>query len=123
MATEKLVERILGIVALGLLAVACLLVVRPFMSALMFSAILCFSTWPVYARIERRTKGRRTLAASLMTGLVALVLIAPFAVVVATLADNVTNLARMIRSVLDNGIPTPLSWLGRIPGAGAMIAD
>src|SRR5687767_10284594 len=114
MATERLVERVLGIVALGLLAVACLLVVRPFLSALMFAAILCFSTWPVYAWLERNTKGRRTLAAALMTGLVVLVLIVPFAVVVATLADNVTNLAGMVRSVLDNGLPAPPSWLGRI---------
>jgi predicted PurR-regulated permease PerM len=49
MATDKLVEKVLGIVAIGLLAVACLLVIQPFMSALMFAAILCYSTWPVYA--------------------------------------------------------------------------
>jgi predicted PurR-regulated permease PerM len=67
--------------------------------------------------------GRRTLAASLMTGLVTLVLIAPFAVVVATLADNVTNLTRMIRSILDNGMPAPPAWLDRIPVAGAMIVE
>jgi predicted PurR-regulated permease PerM len=123
MATERLVERVLGILALGLLAVACLLVVRPFLSALMFAAILCFSTWPVYAWIERHTHGRRTLAASLMTCLVALVLIAPFAVVVATLADNVTNLTGMARSVLDNGLPAPPSWLGGIPVVGEMVVD
>ena len=32
MATDKLVEKVLGIVAIGLLAVACLLVIQPFMS-------------------------------------------------------------------------------------------
>ena len=123
MATDKLVEKVLGIVAIGLLAVACLLVIQPFMSALMFAAILCYSTWPVYAWIVRLTNGRRTLAASLMTGLVTLVLIAPFAVVVATLADNVTNLTRMIRSIFDNGMPAPPAWLDRIPVAGAMIVE
>jgi predicted PurR-regulated permease PerM len=123
MATDKLVEKVLGIVAIGLLAVACLLVIQPFMSALMFAAILCYSTWPVYAWIVRLTNGRRTLAASLMTGLVTLVLIAPLAVVVATLADNVTNLTRMIRSIFDNGMPAPPAWLDRIPVAGAMIVE
>ena len=123
MATDKLVEKVLGIVAIGLLAVACLFVIQPFMSALMFAAILSYSTWPVYAWIVRLTNGRRTLAASLMTGLVTLVLIAPFAVVVATLADNVTNLTRMIRSIFDNGMPAPPAWLDRIPVAGAMIVE
>jgi hypothetical protein len=37
------------------------------------------------------------------------------------LADNVTNLTRMIRSIFDNGMPAPPAWLDRIPVAGAMM--
>ncbi len=76
---DRPVEQILGIGALVLLGIGCLAVLWPFLSALLWAAVLCFSTWPAYTWFERTLGGRRTLAALLMTLLVALVLVAPFA--------------------------------------------
>ncbi len=50
------VARLVGIAAIAALAVACLLVLRPFISALLWAAILAFSTWPVFAFLRDRAR-------------------------------------------------------------------
>ena len=88
----KPLEQILGIGALIVVAVGCALVLWPFLTALIWAAVICFSTWPIYRWCEQALGGRRGLAATLMTLLVALVLVAPFAIMVTTLADSVVSL-------------------------------
>ena len=51
--TGRRLESILGIVALSFLAIGSFLVLRPFASSIMWEVILTFSTWPVYAWLER----------------------------------------------------------------------
>lgn len=97
------IEQILGVGALCLLVVGCIVVIWPFLSAILWAAVICFSTWPIYKRCERAVGGYRGLAAIVMTMLVVLVLIAPFAVMVATLADSVGSLITAIRATSANG--------------------
>jgi len=47
-----------AVVVLGFL---CLLVLRPFVSAALWAAILCFTTWPLFLRLENLLGGRGTL--------------------------------------------------------------
>ena len=117
----KLNEQILEIGALVLLAIGCTIVLWPFLSALLWAAVICFSTWPIYRWCERALGGRRGLAAALMTLLVALVLVAPFATLVATLADSVISLATAATRVLEQGPPTPPRWVAGLPLVGESI--
>ena len=39
--------------AVAFLALGCLLILRPFISAGLWAAILCFSTWPLFLRLEQ----------------------------------------------------------------------
>ena len=103
----KPIEQILGIAALLLLAIGCAVVLWPFLSAILWAAVICFSTWPIYRWYERTLGGRRALAAALMTLSVALILVAPFAIMVATLADSVSRLITTANHVLEQGPPTP----------------
>ncbi len=123
METQKRVEQIAGIVALVLWIIGCFLVLRPFLSAVMWAAILCFSTWPLYSRIERMVRGRRSLAATIMTLLVALVLVLPFVVVGISLTDNAKRLYDETRRMLAEGLPDPPHWLSRIPVVGNTIEE
>lgn len=118
----KLNEQILAIGALLLLAIGCALVLRPFLSALLWAAVICFSTWPIYSWCERALGGRRGLAAALMTLLVALVLVVPFAIMVATLADSVSSLVTAATRVLEHGPPTPPHWVAELPVVGESLA-
>ena len=118
----KPLEQVLGIGALLLLAVGCALTLWPFLSALLWAAAICFSTWPVYRWCERSLGGSRGLAAALMTLLVALVLVAPFAAMVAALADSIVSFLTTAASVLEQGPPTPPRWVAGLPLVGESLA-
>ena len=108
-------EFIAGLALLVLLAVGCLIVLRPFFSAILWALILSFSTWPIYTRLLTRLGNRETLASALMTFGVALVLVAPLAFLGATLADHVAGVIEVVRVLLDEGLPEAPAWLPNVP--------
>ena len=63
METENRIERTVGLVMLAVLAVGCLLVLRPFFTAVCFALILVIATWSAFERLQRLLGGRRALAA------------------------------------------------------------
>jgi predicted PurR-regulated permease PerM len=106
------------------LAVAALIVVgaawvlAPFLAALLFAAILCLTTWPLFAWLEARLKGRTTLAAGLMTLLLATAVLVPMSYLAATVADGVTQLLALLRAWFAAGDFSPPDWLASIPLVG-----
>src|SRR5271165_5630695 len=82
-------EQNLGWAVLVVLAVGCLVVLRPFVSALLWAVVLSFTSWPIYRRLLRLLGNRRTLAALVMTLAMVLILLLPFVIVGLSLADNV----------------------------------
>jgi len=112
------VERIAEIVGLALVVIGCFVVLRPFVSSLLWAAILCFSTWPMYLWLEKKLKGRRTMAAAIMTLLITLVLVVPFIVAGATLAENLSRLMETVRRVKEGDLPGPPEWLRQLPLIG-----
>jgi len=119
--TEKRVEQIVQISAIVLLLVGCLLVLQPFLGALLAAAILCFSTWPVYRFIERHTGGWRWLAALVMTLLILLVLVVPLALIALSFRDDVPLLLENARELFARGLPGPPEWVARIPLVGEQL--
>ncbi|HEY6070628.1 MAG TPA: AI-2E family transporter [Chthoniobacterales bacterium] len=119
---QRRLERIIaGIILLTLLG-GCFLVLRPFLSALLWAAVLCFSTWPIYKRLLWIVRGHRTLAALLMSALIFLVVLVPFVVIAAAVSDNVRDLTVATNEWINSGVPAPPHWLGKIPvfGHGAV---
>ena len=121
MVTEKRVEQIVQVSAIVLLVVGCLLVLQPFLGALLAAAILCFSTWPVYRFIEDRTGGRRWLAALAMTLLILVVLVVPLALIALSFRDDVPHLVENARELFARGLPGPPEWVARIPLGGEQL--
>jgi predicted PurR-regulated permease PerM len=48
------IEQIIALVALALLVLGVFFVLRPFLSAILWAIILCFSTWPLYTWVLPR---------------------------------------------------------------------
>ena len=115
---DKRLEQIIQIVAGAALVIGCLMVLKPFLAALLSAAILCFSTWPLYRLIERRLRGRRTLAALAMTLLMILVLVLPLALIAGSYVDDVPQLLERLRETLAQGLPRPPGWVASIPLVG-----
>jgi predicted PurR-regulated permease PerM len=112
-------ERYLALSALVLLLLGCLFILKPFASALMWAAILCFSLWPVQRRLVNWMKGRRTLAALTMTTAIALVLVVPVVVIGIRLAGDARDLTHAARVWAYAEKHDPPALLGKIPLVGS----
>lgn len=83
--------------SLVLLVVAgCWLVVRPFLPAILYSAAIAMSTWPLHSALSRRLRGRRNVASATSCLLVALLVIVPTTAVVVSLRDALIWLLQSI---------------------------
>lgn len=116
-------ERNISWAVLALLMVGCLVVLWPFLSALLWAAILAFTTWPVYQRVLAWARGRKSWAALIMTLAITCILLLPFVIVGATLADDVRRLTTAARHGIEAGPPNPPAWLGRVPLIGGTISN
>ncbi len=117
------IERFVWPTAVALLAVACALVLRPFFSAILWAAILTFTTWPLYQRVLVRTRGRETVAASLMTLAIACALIIPIVLATLGIANNAEALVQAVRTWLDDGLPEPPAWVASLPVVGDSLRE
>lgn len=116
------VQKTAGLAMLLLLTIGCLMVLLPFLAAILWAGILAFATWPIYRRLERLVGGRQGLAAALMTLGTALILVVPLAVLASRISDDVIRLAESARTLLDTGPPPPPDWIATIPLAGPRLA-
>jgi predicted PurR-regulated permease PerM len=116
------IERTVGLVMLAVLALGCLLVLRPFFTAVCFALILVIATWPACKRLQAICGGRRAPAALLMTLLAALVLVAPPALVASSLDYNVAGAVRLLRDLSHEGLPPPPDWVAGIDLIGPGLA-
>ena len=117
------IDQALTLAVLAILIVGCYLVLRPFLTALVWAAILCTTTWPLYLRLHVRLGRRDALAALAMVLLLSLLMLAPFIVVGATIADNAERMAMWGRQLLASGPPEAPAWISRVPLIGATTAD
>jgi len=120
---EKRFEIYAQLAAVIILVAGCFLVLRPFMTAMLFAAVVCVSTWPMYLWLLRKLKNRQNLAALIMTLSLTLVVILPLALVAYNLADNVTTLYDAVKQSMDAGPPKPPAWLTGLPLLGGPIEE
>lgn len=102
----------------ALLAIGCLVVLRPFLAGMLLACVIVISSWPLYQKLLARLRGRRSLAALCMTlGLVLLVVL-PIALVAYSLTDDVARLYDQIKLVVDTGAVQVPAWIAHLPLVG-----
>ncbi|MCB2055001.1 MAG: AI-2E family transporter [Geminicoccaceae bacterium] len=117
-------ERFAGWALLALLVTGCVLVLMPFLSPILWAAILVFTTWPAFRMVEERLGHRTIPAALVMTLGLATALVLPVVLVGTSLADNVEDALRDLRAQIDSG-PGPMEppgFLAAIPLIGESLA-
>lgn len=114
-------EPLLGGLALLLLLGGCFLVLRPFLTSLMWAIILAYSLYPLQRRFTRWFRGSRTLAACFVTLTVAVVFAGPVVLVGVSLAKDGKALAKATKNWVLSVPEEPPAWLGQLPIVGSEI--
>jgi predicted PurR-regulated permease PerM len=104
--------------AVLLLALGCVMVLRPFVAAILFAAAVVISTWPLYLRLLARMGGRRTLTALCMTLSLTLLVIMPIALVAYNVADDVARIFEQVKAAIEQGAIQSPAWLRQVPLVG-----
>lgn len=118
---EKRFESYARLAAVVLLLLGCFYVMRPFLAAILFAACVSISSWPLYQFLLRRVKGRRTLAAAIMSVSLVLIIILPVVLLSYNMADDVGRVYDQIRAAVEDGSMAPPAWLRDIPLVGDTI--
>lgn len=116
-------ERLLMWLLVGAIAVGCALVLYPFASALLWAAILVFTTWPVFGWFRTRLRFRSGLAAGAMVLLTSIVLVLPLGLAAPGGADDVAQLRHVVMDALRGGLPGAPGWVVDVPLIGPVIGD
>lgn len=111
---DRLLIQILLLTLLG----AALWVMAPFISALLWGAILAFASWPLMRLLTRVLGGRETLAASLLTTVWILLVALPLVWLGFNLADHIRDATAFVRDVQVDGLPDAPAWVSSIPFVG-----
>ena len=120
---EKRSEYFAQVVLVLIFVTGCILVLWPFLAAILLAAVMCVSTWPIYLWFLRKMKGRKNWAALGMTLSLTLVIILPLALVAYNLADNVTNVYEGVKQSVDSGPIEPPTWLKKVPMVGTSLDE
>ena len=113
----------LSVLVIGALLVGSAWTLLPFLGALIWATTIVIATWPALERLQRVTGGRRGLAATIMTLLVLLAVIAPLAVAINTLLGAAQHSPAMISDFLARGLGPPPAWVATIPVVGERFSD
>ncbi|WP_309228546.1 AI-2E family transporter [Roseomonas sp. KE2513] len=115
--------RIIGLTALIALLAGCFLVLKPFASALVWAAILSFTTWPAYRFLTDRANLRPSWAAAAMVTAMMLVIGLPLAIAAPTSRAEIERLRGSVQDFLTDGLPSLLAATGRLPIVGGFLEE
>jgi predicted PurR-regulated permease PerM len=113
----------LAVLFIGILIAASFWVVRPFLSSLVWAAMIVLATWPLLLSLQSRLWGKRGLAVAVMVVLLLLIFVVPLSLAIAAIIENADRIAALAKSIAAFTIPAPPEWLGRIPFMGPKLTE
>ena len=116
-------QRLLMGLLLGGIAIGCVDVLYPFLSAILWAAILAFTTWPVHVWLRQHLRFGHTGTALLMVMLVAVMVVLPLALVTPGGAHDARHLNTLLLNAVAAGLPEAPDWLARVPLVGNTITE
>jgi predicted PurR-regulated permease PerM len=117
------ISLIVAVSALILITWGCVIVLAPFIPALLWAFILCLTTWPAFTWLQKCLSGRLGLSAFLMTVFLAICFIAPILFLGSSLADDFSSVKNIIIETFGNEENPPPAFLTGLPVIGSVISD
>ena len=119
---RDLTRTTLAIICILLLISTSLWILRPFLAAAVWSAMIVVATWPLLKSIEQRLGGRRSLAVACMTLALLLLLLLPLWLAISTIADHAQDISSLALKLATSGLPQPPDWVASLPLIGTKTA-
>ena len=112
----------LAVLVIGLMIVACLWILQPFLAATIWATMIVVATWPMMQGVQARLGGQRWAAVCVMTFAMLLVLVVPIVLAVVTIVDHADQMVAWAKAAAAAGIPSPPAWVEQLPIVGNRIA-
>lgn len=119
---RDLARIVLAVLFIFVLIAASFWILRPFLSALIWSTMIVVSTWPIMLAIQRRMWGKRALAVTVMTATLLLLFVAPFSAAIGTIVANADEIAGWVNGLSSMRLPPPPEFVEKFPVIGEKVA-
>lgn len=119
---DKKLELLIRYALLAGLAYACFIIVKPFLGAIVWAAIIAVSVLPLHERLEKRLQGKSKRAAILLMGGLGVLLLVPMIVLVNSLVELVPKVSQLVLQ-LAGLLEHPPAWLNNIPLVNSALSD
>jgi predicted PurR-regulated permease PerM len=103
------------------LGIGCLLILLPFLPAMLWAGILVYCLWPLFDGLRRYT--RPSVAAFVITLVVAGIVLVPLVHLALLAAREARESERWVQGVIQNGLPPAPAFLQHIPLVGGLLTD
>jgi len=121
MSSGQLIEKLAAVFALIVLIGGSLLVLAPFATALLWGAILAYSSWYPYTVLTRWLGNRRGLAALLCVLIATVIVLGPFVYAGASFSAHIDELTALVNRYAERGLPQLPEWLSSLPYVGPQL--
>jgi predicted PurR-regulated permease PerM len=120
--TRDLTRTVFAVLFIAALTGLSFWILRPFLPATLWATMIAVSTWPLMEAVQARLWNKRGLAVTVMTLVLLLVFLVPFALALAALASHADQIAERARSLAIAELPPPPEWLQKVPFVGGRVA-
>ncbi len=115
-------KQIVSILFTCLILAGAFVVLKPFLLAIIWAAIIAIASWPLYLSIERRCGGRRNIASALTTALICVLLVGPMVLLIVFVMQDIVMVASYLVRVDAQGAAAP-EWLTHLPWIGPFLRE
>ena len=117
-----IVRTTLAVLFIGILIAVSFWILRPFLTALVWATMIVVTTWPLMLGVQKRLRGKRALAVTVMTIALMLVLIVPLTLSIVSIIDRSDEIVAWAKSLATMTLPPPPAWLEQLPVVGPKLA-
>ena len=115
---SELARTVLAVIFLGGLIGGSLWILKPFLGALIWAAMIVIATWPVLRKLEALLWGRRSAAVAVMTLALLAILVVPLVWVSGALLTHASDVPGLASKIKQFQLPAPPGWLEKLPIVG-----
>ncbi|MEJ8858106.1 AI-2E family transporter YdiK [Variovorax robiniae] len=111
-----------GVLTIVLLILSSLWILRPFLGATIWAAMLVVATWPALLWFEARLWNRRGPAVLVMVLILLLLFVLPLTMAITTIAANADDVIAWVKELTREGPLLLPDWVAQLPFVGPKLA-